>query len=52
MEIINVETTLTEAIKITDIGERMLFWHNFKEAFDKLTPEKQEIYRVNSKKSS
>lgn len=45
MKIDNVESILQDALKITDIGERMLFWHSFKLSFDKLPVEVQEAYK-------
>ena len=49
MKIDNIEKVFEEALKITDIGERMLFWHNFKRSFDTLPASAQEAYRVASK---
>ena len=49
MEIKDVETTLQEVIKITDIGERMLYWREFKRSFDKLSPEEKEVRRQQSR---
>ncbi len=52
MKIKNVEETLAEVIKITDIGERKLYWRDFKRDFDKLSPEEKEARRQESRKKA
>ena len=52
MKVKNVEETLAEVIKITDIGERKLYWRNFKRTFDKLSPEEKEARRQESRKKA
>jgi hypothetical protein len=48
MENITLDNTLTELAKIKDLGERMLFWRDFKRSFDKLSPEDQKAYKQES----
>lgn len=52
MEVKNVEETLAEVIKITDIGERKLYWRDFKRAFDKLSPEEKEARKQESREKA
>ncbi len=49
MKIKDVETTLAEVAKITDIGERMLYWREFKRNFNNLSPEEKELRKQQSK---
>lgn len=48
MKNITLDNTLAELAKIKDLGERMLFWRDFKRSFDKLNPEDQEAYKKES----